>query len=164
MAAETIVLDTPIGPVYLDWMGEALVEVRLGDGPRQRPASPNVAGASLPVPASTLVDRLARYFEGENVVLPRPDLLSFTPFQQDAWSATADVKFGEQISYGGLARALGRPDAARAVGVALGQNPFPPLIPCHRVIAASGELTGFAFGLAWKRGLLSLEARQMTLF
>ena len=54
--------------------------------------------------------------------------------------------------------------AARAVGAALGQNPFPPLIPCHRVVAASGEITGFAFGLAWKRGLLSLEARQMALF
>jgi len=74
------------------------------------------------------------------------------------WSALTAIPYGETVSYGELARRLGRPAASRAVGAANGQNPIPIVVPCHRVIGADGSLTGFGGGLAIKRRLLDLEA------
>ena len=82
-----------------------------------------------------------------------------TGFQQRVWRALAKIPFGETRSYGELARAIGRPSASRAVGAANGKNPISIIVPCHRVIAASGALTGYAGGLAAKRWLLEHEAR-----
>ena len=91
-----------------------------------------------------------------------------TAFQRAVWAATREVPFGERITYGQLAKRVGRPQAARAVGAALGANPFLVVVPCHRVVGADGSLTGFAAGEAAKRWLLDYEAgkvgRRSTLF
>ncbi len=86
-----------------------------------------------------------------------------TPFQLGVWEELVRIPYGEVISYGELAARLGRPRAARAVGNAVGANPIPILIPCHRVIRATGELGGFGPGIGWKRRLLELEGAMKKL-
>ena len=80
-----------------------------------------------------------------------------TPFQQDVWRALLAIEPGGSDSYGALARKLGRPRAVRALGAAVGRNPISILIPCHRVLGAGGELTGYAGGIDRKTALLTLE-------
>ena len=82
-----------------------------------------------------------------------------TPFQESVWTALRGIPPGAVLTYGELARQLGRPRAARAVGQACGANPLPVFIPCHRVLAADGTLGGFSAGLAWKQRLLAVEGR-----
>jgi methylated-DNA-[protein]-cysteine S-methyltransferase len=83
-----------------------------------------------------------------------------TAFQHTVWSALCGIPFGETRSYGQIASLLGRPGAARAIGRANATNPICLVVPCHRVIGADGSLTGFAFGEAIKRRLLTLEQRR----
>ena len=87
------------------------------------------------------------------------DLGSAGPFARAVWSAARRVRAGRTVSYGELARAIGRPGAARAVGGALGRNPVPLVVPCHRIVGATGALHGFSArgGVATKRRLLELE-------
>jgi len=82
-------------------------------------------------------------------------------FQRAVWRVLADIRFGEQRSYADLARAIGNPQAVRAVGAANGRNPLSIVLPCHRVVATGGALTGYAGGLAAKKWLLAHEAGQM---
>jgi methylated-DNA-[protein]-cysteine S-methyltransferase len=86
-----------------------------------------------------------------------------TSFQRAVWAAVAEVGYGETCSYGDIARAMGRPAAVRAVGLANGANPLPIVIPCHRIIGANGALTGYGGGLPTKRALLALERGQPIL-
>lgn len=100
---------------------------------------------------------LDAYFAGKltafNVALaPRG-----TPFQQQVWTALRKIPYGATRSYGQQAQAIGSPKASRAVGLANGKNPIPIIVPCHRVIGASGSLTGFGGGLERKKFLLDLE-------
>ncbi len=89
------------------------------------------------------------------------DLALATPFQRAVLGRLADrVGYGERATYGELARAIGRPSASRAVGAALGANPLCVVVPCHRVVASTGALTGYAGGLAAKEFLLGLESGQ----
>lgn len=92
-------------------------------------------------------------------------LRSYTPFTQAVWKACAQIPKGEVRSYGWIARRIGRPGSARAVGQALAKNPFAPAIPCHRVVGADGRLTGFSAsgGLAAKRRLLLSEGAPIRL-
>ena len=93
----------------------------------------------------------------------RTDLALATPFQRVVLPRlAATVTYGHRATYGELARAVERPSASRAVGAALGANPLCVVLPCHRVVAASGALTGYAGGLAAKEYLLDLEAREST--
>jgi O-6-methylguanine DNA methyltransferase len=85
------------------------------------------------------------------------DLASGTPFQQAVWSALRRIAPGATRSYADIARVVGSPGAARAVGQACGANPIPLLVPCHRVVASGGKLGGFSAGLAWKQKLLARE-------
>ncbi|OAI41111.1 hypothetical protein AYO38_04570 [bacterium SCGC AG-212-C10] len=85
------------------------------------------------------------------------DLPECSPFQRDVWLALRDIPRGETRSYSWLARHVGRPDSARAVGAAVGANPIPLWLPCHRVVATDGTLHGFGGGLAMKQALLELE-------
>jgi methylated-DNA-[protein]-cysteine S-methyltransferase len=85
-------------------------------------------------------------------------------FQKRVWAALLEIPYGETASYGQIARQLGSPDAARAVGLANGQNPISIIVPCHRVIGADGSLTGYGGGLPAKQFLLSLEASHSGLF
>jgi O-6-methylguanine DNA methyltransferase len=89
--------------------------------------------------------------------LPPLDVHSGTEFQQQVWQALRRLSPGQTASYSAIARSLGRPEAARAVGTACGANPIPILIPCHRVLAAKQRLGGFSGGLEWKKTLLARE-------
>lgn len=89
--------------------------------------------------------------------LPPFDRSAGTAFQQRVWQALGRIPPGQYLTYSGLAAAIGRPKAVRAVGGACGANPIPVLIPCHRVLAAGGGLGGFSGGLDWKRRLLARE-------
>jgi O-6-methylguanine DNA methyltransferase len=89
--------------------------------------------------------------------LPPLDLSRGTEFQQKIWSALREIKAGNVVTYAELAGKLGKPKGARAAGGACGANPIPVLIPCHRVLAASGKIGGFSGGLDWKKRLLTIE-------
>ena len=90
-------------------------------------------------------------------VLPPLDLLSGTPLQKKVWAALQKIPCGKTETYSQIAASVGKPKAARAAGSACGANPIPLLIPCHRVVAASGKLGGFSGGLDWKKKLLARE-------
>ncbi len=105
--------------------------------------------------------RLRAYYEGEPSDFPDVIAPSVgTPFQRRVWETARRIPRGQTRSYGWLAAQLGQPGAARAVGQALGRNPLPVIVPCHRVLAADGGLGGFTGGLAMKRQLLALEVGQ----
>ncbi|MDQ6700251.1 MAG: methylated-DNA--[protein]-cysteine S-methyltransferase [Acidobacteriota bacterium] len=97
------------------------------------------------------------YFSGRLKVFDLPIVFTGTPFQNDVWNALRDIPFGETMSYGSLARRVGRPAASRAVGAANGRNPISIVVPCHRVIGADGSLTGYGGGMDRKRWLLHHE-------
>ena len=107
-----------------------------------------------------LIVRLGLYFEGERVeFVDDLDVRGSTPFQRDVWKVTAEIPYGETRSYGWIAKELGRPMSARAVGQALAKNPLPIVIPCHRVTGSGGSLGGYSGGVEMKRRLLELESR-----
>ena len=110
-----------------------------------------------------LAARLKAYFEGRRVdFADKLDLSAGTSFQQRVWEATRRVPYGETRSYLWIAKQIKRPRAARAVGQALGANPLPIIVPCHRVIATDGGLGGFGGGLGVKRMLLRLEGASVV--
>jgi len=153
-----ITFQTPLGPCAIAWEGEAVTGFRL----------PPVSGAANPAPA--WVDAIARRatahlsgdfqdFAGLPYAWDR-----VTDFQCAVYRAALMVKAGETWSYGQLAAAIGQPaSAARAVGSALGQNPWPLLVPCHRFVGADGRMTGFSAhgGIKTKLRLLALEGAEL---
>ena len=106
-----------------------------------------------------VVDQLDDYFCGNLMRFDLPLDPIGTEFQLKVWRALCRIPYGETRAYGQIARALGQPGAARAVGLANNHNPLPIIVPCHRVIGADGSLTGYGGGLPRKRKLLDLEAR-----
>jgi methylated-DNA-[protein]-cysteine S-methyltransferase len=106
-----------------------------------------------------VVDQLDSYFCGNLTRFAIPLDLAGTEFQLKVWRALCGIPYGETRAYGQIARALGRPGAARAVGLANNHNPVPIIVPCHRVIGADGSLAGYGGGLPRQRRLLDLEAR-----
>jgi len=107
-----------------------------------------------------LIKRFQDYFEGRGIDFPEKlNLSQATVFQRKVWRAARQIPFGQVRSYGWIARKIGKLGAARAVGQALGKNPLPIIIPCHRVLNSDGKLGGFSGGLAMKKRLISLENR-----
>jgi methylated-DNA-[protein]-cysteine S-methyltransferase len=106
-------------------------------------------------------EQLSAYFAGSLRAFSLPLHAAGTPWQQAVWRELQTIDRGATTDYGSLARALGKPQAARAVGAAVGRNPLSVIVPCHRVLGRDGALTGYAGGLARKRGLLSLEGAPM---
>ncbi len=105
------------------------------------------------------VEQLRGYADGYRKIFDLPFRLSGTPFQNKVWQALLDVPYGQTCTYGELAKKIGNQQGARAVGGALNRNPLGIIVPCHRVVGASGKLTGFAGGLDLKKRLLELEQR-----
>ena len=104
------------------------------------------------------VDELNRYFKGKNAPLEIPlDWTDHTFFQQSVWRAAMTIPFGEIRSYSWIAAQVRVPGAARAAGSALGANPLPVIVPCHRIVRTDGSLGGFGMGLEMKSRLLELE-------
>ena len=102
--------------------------------------------------------QLEEYFAGERTLFDVALEMEGTPFQRRVWRELEAIPYGETISYGELARRVGQPSAARAVGLANGRNPVAVIVPCHRVIGADGSLTGYGGGMERKRILLGLES------
>ncbi len=110
-------------------------------------------------------DALTAYFGGDVGALDALVVAARgTPFQQSVWRGLREIPVGTTISYGELARRVGRPKAQRAVGMANASNPIALIVPCHRVIRTGGALGGYAFGLDYKRWLLAHEAQVRPLF
>ena len=106
-----------------------------------------------------LTSAIARYFAGDlHAIDALPVKTAGTEFQRTVWRALRDIACGTTISYGELARRIGRPEAVRAVGLANGANPVGIVVPCHRVIGANGALTGYGGGMERKRWLLDHDA------
>lgn len=102
--------------------------------------------------------QMQQYFTKERTTFDLPlDLRVGTPFQQSVWHALLSIANGQHSSYGSIAQRIGNPQAVRAVGAAVGRNPISVIVPCHRVLGASGALTGYAGGLERKTALLQLE-------
>lgn len=153
-------MKSPIGPLMLagDEHGLRLVHFMTG----RRPKSPQRDWTEDKTPFKEVVRQLGAYFDGKLKDFDLPLILDGTAFQLLVWNNLRKIPYGETISYGQLAKRIGSPDAARAVGLANGSNPIPIIIPCHRVIGSNGDLTGFGGGLPLKKKLLALESRQLS--
>ena len=108
----------------------------------------------------TAKEQLDQYFAGARRAFDLPLAPQGTPFQQAVWAALRTIPYGETRSYLEIARQVGNPKACRAVGMANHRNPLAIVVPCHRVVGAGGQLTGYAGGLDVKRRLLDLEAQR----
>ncbi len=156
---------------------EPLVVVKAKGGPEARTAVPAMATrfesqrgelGNLPPSQSQLLrdatNELESYFAGDLRCFKVP--IDFddqgSSFQRRVWRALLDIPYGELTTYGEIAAALGKPGAARAVGGAVGANPIPVIVPCHRVVGADRSLTGFSCGLSFKETLLQLEGVRLS--
>ena len=104
-----------------------------------------------------LRDQLDAYFSGDGPAFDLPMSPVGTPWQRAVWDSLVAIPYGTTVSYGEIARRLGRPAAARAVGAANGRNPLSIVVPCHRLVGATGSLTGYAGGIDRKRWLIAHE-------
>lgn len=152
-------IPSPVGPLKLVGHDAGLAAILWeNDNPRRVRLGPHVEEPDNDL--LVLAERqLAEYVCGERAVFDVPLAFAGTPFQIKVWQALMTIPYGETRSYGAIACQIGRPAAMRAVGAANGRNPISITAPCHRVVGASGALTGFAGGLEAKRILLGLEAR-----
>lgn len=132
-------------------------DVRVSDAETSDAVKADAAATAARRLLSQAVRELGEYFAGERREFTFPTTAAGTPFQRLVWEALREIPYGETRTYGEIARRIGHPGAARAVGQANNRNPLPIVVPCHRVIGASGTLTGYAGGLAVKERLLELE-------
>lgn len=149
------VQESPVGNLVLASDGEALTAVYMETS--RRPSEGREGWIRDDGCLAEAARQLGAYFVGERTSFDLPLRPRGTPFQLRVWEALREIPHGETISYGEVARRVGRPGAARAAGAATGRNPLPIIVPCHRVIGADGSLVGFGGGLDRKRALLELE-------
>ena len=152
-------IDRPIGPLALAGRGRVLTNLRMVDQtyePNRNDWVPD--DRAFP----DAVEQLEAYFAGERNDFDLELSLAGSEFQRRVWQALLTIPYGETRSYGQVAEQVGATGAARAVGLANGRNPIAIIVPCHRVIGASGSLTGYGGGLDRKRSLLELERRRQS--
>ncbi|MDH3546670.1 MAG: methylated-DNA--[protein]-cysteine S-methyltransferase [Gammaproteobacteria bacterium] len=149
-------LNTPIGDLLLAGDDEALSLIGFPKGSMRRDPEPDWIYNEKPF--ANARRQLVEYFEGERKSFDLPLKVSGTEFQIRVLEELQRIPYGETLSYSDIAERIGNPKAVRAVGAANGRNPIPIVIPCHRVIGSSGDLTGFGGGLDTKEALLRLEA------
>lgn len=147
---------TPIGDLLLAGDESGLGLIGFPKGKMRRDPEPDWIFNEKPFVETR--KQLDEYFAGERKEFDLPLNLSGTDFQVQVLEELQRIPYGETTSYGAIAKRIGRPRAMRAVGAANGRNPIPIVIPCHRVIGSSGDLTGFGGGLDTKAALLRLEA------
>ncbi len=152
-------IGSPLGELLLLGDGGALRGLYLRQGSKAVAVSPD--WRREPEVFLEAGAQLSEYFAGRRTSFDLPLDLVGSPFQLRVWRQLLEVGYGETTSYGELARRIGRPAAARAVGAANGSNPISIVVPCHRLIGARGALTGYSGGVAKKRSLLELEARRV---
>ena len=149
-------LDTPIGELLLAGEDGALAMIGFPKGSMRR--DPESDWIYNEKPLTQVRQQLTEYFAGKRKRFDLPLRLAGTEFQVSVLEALQKIPYGETVSYGEVAKRIGRPKAMRAVGAANGRNPIPIVVPCHRVIGRSGDLTGFGGGIDTKEALLRLEA------
>lgn len=149
-------LDSPVGPLLAVRDDIGICGLHLPTG--RHPMAVHPEWTRDDAAFDDIRTQLAEYFAGERQDFDLPLHPAGTDFQKRVWTALAEIPYGQTASYGRTAVAIGAPDAARAVGLANGQNPIAIVVPCHRVIGADGSLTGYGGGLDTKRWLLAHEA------
>jgi methylated-DNA-[protein]-cysteine S-methyltransferase len=151
------VVDSPVGSLLLTSDGRGLT----GLYPAAHVRKPSLGAGWVRNDGffTGVKDQLEAYFAGRLTRFEVTLAPTGTPFQQRVWNALLEIPYGATVTYGELATRLGQPNASRAVGLANGRNPISVIVPCHRVIGASGKLTGYAGGLEMKRALLGHEAQ-----
>jgi methylated-DNA-[protein]-cysteine S-methyltransferase len=150
-------MDSPVGTLRLVADSHGLREIWFERERHPKQAHPGWVRAAASLAFARV--QLEEYFAGTRQHFELPLHPVGTPFQLEVWHELARIPYGVTISYGELARRIGKPLAVRAVGAANGRNPLPIVLPCHRVIGANGALTGFGGGLPTKRFLLTMEDR-----
>jgi methylated-DNA-[protein]-cysteine S-methyltransferase len=149
------VMDSPVGLLTFVAVDGALTGLYM-DRQRYRPETETFGDRDETLFAQA-VEEMEEYFAGRRTEFHVRLAFVGTPFQQLVWGALRKIPFGQTVSYGQLADRLGRPNAARAVGLANGHNPIGIIVPCHRVVGAKGGLVGYGGGLERKRHLLDFE-------
>jgi methylated-DNA-[protein]-cysteine S-methyltransferase len=149
-------LDTPIGELLLAGENHALSMIGFPKGSMRRHPEPDWIYNEKPL--ANARQQVQEYLAGDRKDFDLPLQLDGTEFQVKVLKALQKIPYGETVSYGEIAKRIGKPKAVRAVGAANGRNPIPIVVPCHRVIGSSGDLTGFGGGLDTKEALLRLEA------
>lgn len=154
-------MDTPFGQLLLVGSDDALTGLYVADHERAPRPEPTW------VPDEGRLDearrQLEEYFSGTRTEFDLEVRPEGAPFEQAVWSALREIPYGETTSYGEIARRIGKPEAARAVGAANGRNPVSIVIPCHRVIGSDGRLTGYGWGVDRKSWLLDHEQGRQAL-
>jgi methylated-DNA-[protein]-cysteine S-methyltransferase len=153
---------SPVGTLGLVQRAGGLAQIHIGADPDAFPFEVErtfgEAGEETKAGFAEIRQELEEYFAGRRLVFRLPlDLNQGSPFQRRVWRSLKDIPYGETVSYRDIAQAIGQRSATRAVGSAVGRNPLPIILPCHRVIASDGSLGGFSAGLDVKRKLLELE-------
>jgi len=154
-------LESPVGRLLLAGTDDGLTELAFERG--RQPVQPAADWIPAERPFREAARQLGAYFAGRLREFDLPLRPEGTPFELEVWRELRRIPYGRTTAYGELARRLGRPSAARAVGLANGRNPLAIVIPCHRVIGANGSLTGYGGGLETKRWLLEHEGARLTL-
>jgi methylated-DNA-[protein]-cysteine S-methyltransferase len=153
-------IECPLGQVCIQGDGQFITGLYL---PLHKGwKGPDATWQQSDAPFATARKQLAEYFAGERQQFDLPLQLQGTSFQQRVWRELMNIPFGATITYAELARRVGQPTASRAVGAANGRNPISIIVPCHRVIGASGKLTGYAGGVDKKEWLLAWERRTIA--
>ena len=116
-------------------------------------------GRNIPTSFMPWIEELEQYFQKKRTSFSIPLKLIGTPFQVRVWEALQTIPYGQTVSYAHIAKEIGRPKAVRAVGNAVGSNPFTIVIPCHRVVRTDGGIGGYAWGIERKKWLLEHETR-----
>jgi methylated-DNA-[protein]-cysteine S-methyltransferase len=150
---------TPLGPITLAATERGLAGLWFDDQ-RHHPGALDAPDDASQIHIAQGLSELDEYWRGERSAFAVALDAAGTPFQRAVWAALAGIAHGHTTSYGAIARAIGRAQAVRAVGAAVGRNPLGIIVPCHRVLGHDGALTGYAGGLARKRALLEHEARR----
>ena len=148
-------ISSPLGELLVVGDGESLRALHLQAG--SRPGAIGESWRRADQPFAAVRDQLDQYFGAERSVFELALAPGGTAFQTRVWRELQRIPYGQAISYGELARRVGRPSAPRAAGAANARNPISIVIPCHRVVGSGGALTGYAGGIERKRRLLELE-------
>jgi methylated-DNA-[protein]-cysteine S-methyltransferase len=151
-ATYTMPLDTAVGRLTLESDGDVLTGIWLPN----KATKTSRGGDDAPPVLKETATQLEEYLAGERTEFDVPMELDGTDFQRSVWKELRRIPYGKTISYGELARRVGRPNGPRAVGQANGRNPIPIIVPCHRVLASNG-IGGYGGGLPLKRALLAVE-------
>lgn len=144
------VIETPIGKIYIAEEDDKIIEINL-DSNKNNYEIKNTEVLNL------AEKQLLEYFEGKRKQFDLPFKLKGTPFQEKVWNELLKIPYGETRTYGEIAKNIGNPKTARAVGMANHNNPISIVVPCHRVIGANNKLVGYGLGIDKKQYLLELE-------